>query len=315
MSQDFSPAKGAVASRNWQEPKRRSVLAWPLAALGLGGCALNAGDDHRGADAPIAAPLARPVKVAWVLSSGGPRGFTHVGALKALAAMGLAPDLIVGASVGALVGSLYASGLSATTIEQLALDLKPWSMARWAIGTPERYSGGPLASVVQDNAKERLLERMPIAMACVATRQSDGQTIAFTRGDAGLAVQASAAIPGQFSPVRIRGQNYMDADGHAPLPVRLARTLGAQTVLAIDASAHADRAPEGAARFRESDLKKQALVAADAVHADCVIKPDFGYWVSFTRDFRERAIAAGFRDTMAQSDRLKALHRGATNAP
>jgi NTE family protein len=122
-------------------------------------------------------------------------------------------------------------------------------------------------------------------------------------------VQASAAIEGQFAPVRIRGEAYVDADWHQPLPVRVARALGARRVLAVDASAHTERAPPGAERYRDGDAKKKALVDADAAAADLLLKPDFGYWVSLSRDFRERAIAAGYRDTLARERELRALHR------
>ena len=135
--------------------------------------------------------------------------------------------------------------------------------------------------------------RFACALACVAARQRDSAVTAFTAGDIGLAVQASAAIEGQLTPVRIRGETYVDADAVAPLPVRMARQLGAVRVLAVDASVHLDRAPPGAERYREGDLRKQALVDVDAREADVVIKPDFGYWVNFSREFRERAIAAG----------------------
>ncbi len=138
----------------------------------------------------------------------------------------------------------------------------------------------------------------------------DGHVVAFTAGDAGLAVQASTAIEGQFAPVRIRGETYVDADWHQPLPVRLARALGARTIIAVDATAHIDRAPSGAERYRQSDLKKKALVDADAALADLVLKPDFGYWVNLSREFRERAIAAGYRDTMAREREVRAVHRG-----
>ncbi|WP_233259082.1 patatin-like phospholipase family protein [Rubrivivax albus] len=281
-----------------------------VGAPGLfGGCSFVAGEDHRGPDAPRALPLARPVRMAWVLSSGGPRGFVHVGVLKALGELGLQPDLIVGASVGALVGTLHAAGMAPDVIEQLALDLNPVAMARLAIGADERFSGAPLADLVRARLPSPPhLDRLPLAMAVAAARRDDGQVVAFTAGDAGVAVQASAAVEGQFAPVRIDGQAYVDADRHAPLPVRLARALGAQRVLAVDASAHEDRAPPGAERYRAGDLRKRALTAVDAREADLVLHPDFGYWVSLSRDFRERAIAAGHRDTLAQADALRRLH-------
>jgi NTE family protein len=289
---------------------RRTVLAAPLAALPvLSGCTFNPDRDHVGADAPRAEPLNRPVRTAWVFSSGGPRGFVHVGVLKALEHLGLAPDLIVGASAGALVGSLYAAGLRAAPLQALALSLQPANLARVALGGDARLSGSAIAAFVHQHSPVPLLERMPLPMACVVARRTDSAVVAFTAGDVGLAVQASAAIEGQFTPVRIRGQQYLDADWVMPLPVRVARALGAQRVLAVDASAHAERAPPGAERFRESDLRKKTLVDADTGLADVLVKPEFGYWVSLSREFRERAIEAGYRDTMAQAAALRALHR------
>ena len=285
--------------------RRHLLLA---GAATLGGCTLQPDRDHDGPDAPRAEPLRRPVHTAWVLSSGGPRGFVHVGVVKALEELGLRPDLIVGASAGALVGSLCAAGLGARAIETLALEMQPWSLARLALGAEERLSGTAIAELVRSASPVPLLEHMPIAMACVAARRRDGVAMAFTAGDVGLAVQASAASEGRFAPVRIRGEQYVDADWTTPLPVRVARGLGAQRVLAVDASAHVDRAPPGAERYRESDLRKQALVDGDAKMADVLLKPDFGYWVSLSREFRERAIEAGYRETLAQADTLRALH-------
>lgn len=290
------------------EPGRRGLLG-VAAAFALAGCTWASDRDHDGRDAPRAQALPRVPRVAWVLGSGGPRGFVHVGVLRALEELGLAPDLIVGASVGSLVGSLRASGLRAGAVQELALELQPLSMAQLAIGASERFSGAPLADLVRQHAGERLLERMPVMMACVAVRRRDGSTVAFTAGDAGVAVQASSAIEGRFTPVRIRGEAYIDPDGHAPLPVRMARALGARRVLAVDASVHVDRAPPEAGRFRTGDLLKQALIEPDARAADLLLKPDFGYWVSLSREFRERAIAAGYRDTLAQAAALRALHR------
>jgi NTE family protein len=280
--------------------QRRRLLALAAAVPLAGGCTLAPDADHNGPEAPRALPLARPVRTAWVLSSGGPRGFTHVGVLRALHELGHAPDLIVGASAGALVGALYASGVSPAAIEAFALDLQPLALARLAIGSSERFSGAPLAELVRRHAAVARLEAMPVPMACVAARQRDGAAVAFTAGDIGLAVQASAAIEGRLSPVRIRGETYIDADWTNPLPVRLARALGARRVIAVDASAHLDRVPQGAERYRESDLRKKALIDADAAHADLVLKPDFGYWVSLSREFRERAIGAGYREVMAK---------------
>jgi NTE family protein len=229
--------------------------------------------------------------------------------LKALEELSLKPDLVVGASAGALVGVLWASGCPAQEIENLALSLNPLNLARVAFGASERFSGSAVAALVQENSRHQLLERLPLPAVCVAHRRSgNAGVVGFSRGDAGLAVQAACAIEGQLAPLVIRGQTYVDADLHMPLPVRLARDLGAQLVLAVDASAHENRAPPAAERWRDGDLRKRALTQPDAQAADLLLHPDFGYFVSFSREFRERCIASGYRETMSAAAALQRLH-------
>lgn len=288
--------------------RRRLLLSAGAGAAGLAGCSLQGGRDHRGADAPEAAPLAQAPRVAWVFGSGGPRGYVHVGVLKALAELQLEPDVIVGASVGALVGSLRAGGIDALEIERRALELQPWHVVRMNLGSGQRWTADGLSDFVNQALAQRPLQALRRPMVCAVQRLRDGQVLGFTRGNAGLAVQASAAIEGQFAPVTIRGEAYADADRQMPLPVRLARQLGAVRVVAVDASAHEDRAPEAAAVYRDGDLRKRSLTTPDARLADVLLHPDFGYWVSNSREFRERAIEAGYRATLAEAPRLRALH-------
>jgi NTE family protein len=234
-----------------------------------------------------------------------------VGVIKALAQLKLKPDLVVGASAGALVGVLVAAGRSASDIEQIALDLSALEAVRLAVGGQARFSGSPLADLVREHAGITRLEDSRTPVACVALRANDRHVVTFTQGDVGVAVQASAAIEGQLTPVRIRGQHHVDADLVMPMPVRVAKRLGAKVVIAVDASVHMDRVrPAGAERFRDGDVRKQQLTQVDAAQADLVLKPDFGYWVSLSREFRERAIQAGYDATLAQAARLKALHGG-----
>ena len=283
------------------------TLAGGLLAGGtLAGCTL--GPDQNGPDAPDAAPLARPPRVAWVLGSGGPRGFVHVGVVKALAALGLAPDVIVGASVGALVGTLHAAGLPVAELERLALETQAWQLLRFQAVGLQKWSGQGLAPFVNQLLGGRLLQALPTPMVVAVQRLRDGAVLGLTRGDAGVAVQAAAAIEGQLAPVSIRHELYADADLRTPLPVRLARALGAQRVLAVDVSAYEDRAPAGSERYRDADLRKRALTRPDAAAADLLLHPDMGYWAGMSRDYRERSIAVGYRATMAQADSLRALH-------
>jgi NTE family protein len=123
-----------------------------------------------------------------------------------------------------------------------------------------------------------------------------------------LAVQASSAIEGMFTPVRIRGVQFVDSDLVMPMPVRLARLMGAAKVLAIDASAHEENSPAGSARFKAGDLRKRALTLPDTLAADVSLHPDFGYYVNTSKEFRLRCINAGYTQTMAKAQVLKMLH-------
>lgn len=292
---------------------RRSALATVgLSAAWLSGCAFDPDADHTGPNAPGMSALPRKPRVAWVLSSGGPRCFVHVGVIKALDELGVVPDVIVGASAGALVGVLRAGGVGGAELERLALDLSPAALARVSIGGSERLSGSAIADLVREQLRSKgvssALEKLPLMALCVAQRMSDGSVVGFSQGDAGLAVQASCAIEGQFTPVRVRGQRYADADLRVPLPVRLAKSLGATRVLAVDASADETRAPAGTERWRGGDVRKRALTRPDAELADVLLHPDIGYYASVSREYREKCIAAGYRDTLAAGARIKALH-------
>ena len=295
-----------------------AVLLPGTAVLGtaaLAGCGASDAD-HSGPNAPqaVAWPAGRlppgPRRLAWVFGSGGPRGFVHVGVLKALVELGLAPDLLVGASVGALVATLHAAGLGAARIEQLALDLQPWQFLRWNLAGPERWRGDGLADLVNQVLDHRPLQALPLPVACAVQRLRDGAVLGFNQGDAGLAVQAASAIEGRLAPLTVRGERYADADLRMPLPVRLARALGATRVLAVDASAHEDSSPADAAAYRTADLHKRALTRPDAARADLLLHPAIGYWAGWTRDYRERVIATGYRSTLAAAAALRSLHQG-----
>lgn len=298
-------------------PGRRRWLqsvAVSSGAMLVSGCRSEASILQAAHRAPVAAPLELPgaaagaERVAWVFSSGGPRGFLHVGVLKGLAALGLAPDLVVGSSAGALAGTLWAAGVDAGQVEKIALSLQPWHLLRWNPRGPEWLNANGLAGLVNEAVGGRALQDLPIAAACVAVRLEDEEVVAFTRGDPGLAVQASAAIVGRLAPVRIGGARYADADLHLPLPVRLARRLGATRVLAVDASAHEATAPPEAKDYREADLRKRALTEPDAQLADVLLHPDTGYWTGWSRSYRQRLIAAGEAAVEAQAARLRILH-------
>jgi NTE family protein len=289
-----------------------SVLGIGLVGLcGLTGCVRGANVDYNAPDLPRFNPdvskRVKPNGLALVLSTGGPRGFVHIGVLKALDEMGVKPDFIVGASVGSLVGALYACGTTGLELEKLAMDLNLLSVVRFNWGSAERLHGGAIADLVNERVMGKPMEDLPIPFACLVQNKATGVAEIFNCGNTGVAVQASCAIEGRFAPVTIAGKTYVDPDWLNPLPVRQAKTLGASKVLAVDASAHLDNVPEGAERFAESDRKKRSLVQAEAMYADLVLHPNFGYWVSVTEAFRTKAMKAGYEHTLARAAAIRGL--------
>jgi NTE family protein len=318
---DFSACVAMQA--NVFQPSISRRIALLGGGLVLSGCSINPDYNHEASDAPHFSPEPRaaskkPIQHIWVLSSGGPRGFVHVGVIKALEELGYQPDLLVGGSVGALIGALYAGGVKAKELEEMSLNLGMTDMGRLALTGDGKLTGSPLASLVNKELIARCgtceMQKLPIAFAAAAVERDSRAVVLFNQGDAGVAVQASCAIEGTFTPVRIRGMQYVDADLVSPLPVRLAKQLAQslspvpskQRVLALDASAREGNAPLGAERYRQSDLRKRALTQADAQYADLTLHPEMSYWVSTSQEFRERTIAQGYAHTLAQAARIKA---------
>ena len=300
--------------------RRIALLGAGCALINTSGCTINPDYNHDAADAPrqLITPKTQPLKNIWVLSSGGPRGFVHVGILKALEELGFKPDMIVGGSVGSLVGALYAGGVRARELEQMSLDLGVTDMGRLAITGNGKFAGTPLAGIVNRELIARCgtceMEKLPIAFAAVAIEKESRKTVLLNHGDAGVAVQASCAIEGMFTPVRIRGTQFVDADHVAPMPVRLARALAlsvnavptALKLLAMDASARPDRAPPGIERYREGDVRKRALIAPDVQDAALTLHPEMSYFVNVSQEFRLRTIQDGYKYTIARAAQIKA---------
>ena len=290
--------------------------------LWLGGAlsaAVSAAEyDYDGSNPPrYVAPRATDVRpqVALVLGSGGRRGFAHAGVLRVLDAEGLKPDLIVGVSIGSVIGALYAGGMSAADVEQLAMnldltDLRDLSWLYWG-----QVRGQKLQDFVNKRVHQRPLEALGIRFAVVATRLRDGAPQIFNRGDTGLAVRTSSAVPGRFYAVRIDGVTYVDGDVVSPVPVRAARALGAAVVIAVDISARVDNVPHGAPdEWLRTDRERHSRIDAETKFADVLIHPDIGYFAGTSGSYRARVIAAAAQATRAALPRIRsamALKRAA----
>lgn len=288
---------------------RRRLLAWgALGSLpGLVGCAAF---DYRLPDAPQALlqpPLLQPrPRIALVLGSGGPRGYAHLGMLRVLEEAGVVPDLVVGSSVGALIGSFWASGLGAAQLDAVSLDGGPLT-----VFDPSPFAdrgwirGQRLQDYVNQGLSGRPLEQLPRRVIVVATRRSDKQPVCFAQGNAGVAVRASAAVPGIVSPVGIAGTEYEDGDESLPVPVSVALAAGSEFVIACDVTVRPGSTPATAsAAQRERDVRRRARIAPEVARAHFLLHPDLDYRAGPRRSYFLDARARGQAHA---SERLPAL--------
>ena len=188
--------------------------------------------------APPRAARAAPVRprIGLALGSGAARGWAHIGVLRALAEAGIKPDVIAGCSVGAVVGGCYAAGkldelesFARLLTKRRIMGLLDFHMSRSGL-----IGGDRLGRLLDVDLGATRVEDLPIRFASVATELSTGHEIWLTRGRVVDALRASYALPGVFQPVRLGGRWLMDGALVNPVPVTVARALGADLVICVN---------------------------------------------------------------------------------
>jgi NTE family protein len=247
--------------------------------------------------APQTSQTARP-KIGLALGGGAARGFAHIGVIKVLESHGIVPDFIVGTSAGAVVGSLYAGGHDAYAMQKIGQQLDEKVFADWTLTGRGFLKGEALQDFINQHLNKRPLEKLNKPFATVATDLNNGERVVFRSGDSGMAVRASAAVPGVFQPTQFRGKNYVDGGLASPVPVRAAREMGADIVIAVDISAK----PEGQPVDSLSSVMWQTITIMGGVigknelkEADIVIRPNLPYVKSWDFTARNDAMLEGER--------------------
>jgi NTE family protein len=260
---------------------------------------------------PRTAAFTQPVSVALVLGGGGPRGFAHVGVLKALEQEGIKPDVIVGSSMGALIGVLYAANPDAAALESVIVDAElAWSWRDMTLTNRPWLKGDQVEDVLRHRLATRTLESLAIPAMVVATSVETGEPVAFTAGDAVTAVRASTAVPGTFKRVSIAGHEFFDGYITAPVPIRLARQSSARVVIAVDVMCHPSEMLTELRDYPDlmlSDYYRHAINLRDLPHADMVIAPRLGYYAGFSREERRRFMRIGENAAKDAMPKLKQL--------
>ncbi|MFZ2025501.1 MAG: patatin-like phospholipase family protein [Microgenomates group bacterium] len=176
-------------------------------------------------------------RIGLALGSGGPRGLAHIGVIKALLEHHIPIDIITGSSAGALIGGLYASLGNIGEVEKIATSLTKKDLL-WVfsdVGLPSGIlHGNNVTEFIQNFLHHILIESLPLPFAAIATDLSSGDPVVLTTGNLATAIHASFAIPVVFEPVFLNNTYMIDGGCSSPVPVRQAKQLGADIVIAVN---------------------------------------------------------------------------------
>jgi len=245
----------------------------------------------------VPAPKKVP-KLGLALGGGAARGFAHIGVIQVLEENGIKPDMVVGTSAGSVVAAFYASGKTGAQLQWLADSMDESQLTDWSVPFLSRgmLRGDALGRYVNTQLNGLRIEDVKMPLGIVATDLQSGEGILFRRGDISLAVRASSAVPSVFEPVRIGNKDYVDGGLVSPVPVRYARQMGAEIVIAVDISSR----PEDA---KTSDMLKvllqtfsimgKSISQLEMTQADVVVRPVMPDVGSTEFAARKKSIEAG----------------------
>lgn len=252
----------------------------------------------------------RVPKIGLVLGGGAARGFAHVGVIQALEEAGIKPDLVVGTSAGSLVAAIYASGKTGAQLQTISENMEEAALTDWTLPLFSRgmLRGDALARYVSSQVGGKTIEAMAMPLGIVATDLHSGRGVLFARGDTALAVRASSAVPAVFQPVKIGSREYVDGGLVSPVPVRYARQMGAQLVIAVDISATPESNPAlGSLEIllQTFAIMSQSINTFELLEADVVVRPALNKVSSADFASKRQSIEAGRAAMRALLPQLK----------
>lgn len=244
----------------------------------------------------------KPAKIAVVLGAGASKGFAHIGVLKVLEGQKIPIHMVVGTSAGSLVGCLYASGLDAFQLQDMALRMEKKDVIDYTIPDNGFIKGEKLEDFINRSVRNVPIEKLNIRFYAVATDISSGDEAVFISGNTGKAVRSSCSVPGVFQPVRMSGKTYVDGGVVSPVAVDVARRYGADVVIAVDISGGIDgEVPQGTMDtiLQSVDIMYAKIAEYQLKKADVVIRPNVRNIGSTEMEKRHQAILEGEKAAFA----------------
>ncbi len=286
--------------------KNHKQILIGLALILLASCAST-----EGPGLPRNGEGARP-KIALVLGGGAARGFAHVGVIRALEQEKIPIDLVVGTSVGSLIGAIYANDTNSFELEWTAFTLEKEHIFDYGIFSAFTgmgpVKGDKLEEFVKSKVPAQNIENLKIPFAAVATDLNRGVRVVLDHGPLARAVRASCSIPGVFQPVEHQGKLLVDGGVTDNIPISVAREKGADIVIAVDIS-------ENVVNFNITNLVDVVIQSANIMFnenvkyrkkdADVLIRPAVGDVAMLDFTQKKRCMQAGIEAAQRAMPEIK----------
>ncbi len=258
--------------------------------------------------------------LALAFGGGGVRGFIHLGVIKALEENDIKVDLVTGTSAGSIAATFYASGKSYQEMRIAIDEISPFTIADFVISRKGFINGKKLAGWINQSVEQNDITQMPIPVGIAVTDLTAKKAILINQGNPGEAVQASSSIPGAFLPVENNNHILVDGGLLALIPVKFAREMGANKVIAVDI--YCGNQPRIDKKSLEKGTSTVILNAfrmlscevakAELKSANIVLQPDFEPENMGSFESKEKAIEAGYLATLEKIEEIKHLRNART---
>jgi NTE family protein len=258
---------------------------------------------------PLDKPFARP-RIGLALGGGFARGIAHIGVLRALEDGGVPVDYIAGTSSGAIIGAMYASGMSGKDIHEVAALLKFGTFAKFSFSRLGFWNSSPMADFLKRVLKVDTFEQLRMPFAVSATEFATGEPVVFSSGPLIDAVRASCAYPGMFHPVQIDGRLMVDGLLSHPVPAVPLKHMGAERVIAVYFNSHWVGST-GPKHFMDVigqcfSIASSRLCSQWQASADLVIEPDVSAFAYDAFQHVHEIVKAGEEAARAALPQIKA---------
>lgn len=254
------------------------------------------------------------IKIGLALGGGGALGMAHIGVLKALNEHGINPQIIVGTSIGSLVGGVYACGLPLSCMEKYALKVKTAQLFDVNLNPSGILSGASATKVVKNIIKTDFnIEELPVKYGAVAVDINTGEEVLLDSGSLLTAIRASISVPGVFVPCQVNGRTLVDGGVLNNIPEDHVKAMGADVVLSVNLLS--DFTPYTKPKTAIHSvafsffIMQKKLVETKKKYADLRINlplKDFRQYI-FSQELSEDLIEIGYRETIKQMPKIKKI--------